>query len=159
MCLWNLTVCETVTFAAKLRLPQTTPETEKNARVAELLEILGLSHIADSIVGKEGRRGISGGERKRVSIGVELITKPDVLFLDEPTSGLGAVRGGVIGSEACRSKRRWGGSGEGGGGGYSCVACRSRLTIVHASLLRRSTVPTRTKRHLNMLGIQYVSSV
>ena len=81
MCLWNLTVRETVTFAAKLRLPQATPDKEKNARVAELLELLGLSHVAESIIGKEGRRGISGGERKRVSIGVELITSPDVLYL------------------------------------------------------------------------------
>eukprot|EP00904_Undaria_pinnatifida_P003908 jgi/Undpi1/13518/HiC_scaffold_8.g03177.m1 len=88
MCLWNLTVRETVMFAAKLRLPQSTPQTEKDNRVTELVELLGLSHIADSIIGKEGRRGISGGERKRVSIGVELITSPDVLFLDEPTSGL-----------------------------------------------------------------------
>lgn len=83
MCLWNLTVRETVTFAAKLRLPQATPDKEKNARVAELLELLGLSHVAESIIGKEGRRGISGGERKRVSIGVELITSPDVLFLGD----------------------------------------------------------------------------
>ncbi|CAB1099125.1 ABC [Ectocarpus sp. CCAP 1310/34] len=88
MCLWNLTVRETVMFAAKLRLPQSTPDKEKHERVAELLELLGLSHVADGIIGKEGRRGISGGERKRVSIGVELITSPDVLFLDEPTSGL-----------------------------------------------------------------------
>lgn len=62
---------------------------EKDAKVAELLNLLGLSHVADGIIGKEGRRGVSGGERKRVSIGVELITSPDVLFLDEPTSGLG----------------------------------------------------------------------
>lgn len=88
MCLWNLTVRETVLFAAKLRLPQSTSEQVKDERVTELVELLGLSHIADSIIGKEGRRGISGGERKRVSIGVELITSPDVLFLDEPTSGL-----------------------------------------------------------------------
>eukprot|EP00903_Cladosiphon_okamuranus_P006188 g6085.t1 len=86
MCLWNLTVRETVTFAAKLRLPQATPDKEKNARVAELLELLGLSHVAESIIGKEGRRGISGGERKRVSIGVELITSPDVLYLDATTA-------------------------------------------------------------------------
>ena len=78
-------------FAAKLRLPQKTPEKEKEDRVTELLNLLGLSHVADGVIGKEGRRGISGGERKRVSIGVELITSPDVIFLDEPTSGLGAV--------------------------------------------------------------------
>ena len=94
MCLWNLTVRETVMFAAKLRLPQSTPDKVKDERVTELVELLGLSHIADSIIGKEGRRGISGGERKRVSIGVELITRPDVLFLDEPTSGLGKLRVG-----------------------------------------------------------------
>ena len=129
MCLWNLTVRETVMFAAKLRLPQTTPEKEKHERVAELLELLGLSHIADSIIGKERKRGISGGERKRVSIGVELITSPEVLFLDEPTSGLGTVRFGVVGWE----------NGLGGGGAYSFAACVSRLTIDHASLSRRST--------------------
>ena len=100
-------------FAAKLRLPQTIPDKEKYARVAELVKLLGLSHVADSIIGKEGRRGISGGERKRVSIAVELITSPDVLFLDEPTSGLGTGPSGDVGSETCR--RRQGGMGRGGG--------------------------------------------
>lgn len=96
MCLFNLTVRETVTFAAKLRLPQTTPEQEKRHRVEELLGLLGLSSVADSVIGKEGKRGISGGERKRVSIAVELITNPDVLFLDEPTSGLGTYGSGGV---------------------------------------------------------------
>ncbi|CAN0402445.1 unnamed protein product [Hapterophycus canaliculatus] len=95
MCLWNLTVAETVLFAAKLRLPQTTPDKEKHERVAELLELLGLSHVADNVIGKEGRRGISGGERKRVSIGVELITSPDVLFLGEPPSSDAKQASGV----------------------------------------------------------------
>lgn len=98
MCLWNLTVRETIMFTGKLRLPQSLPEHEKEARVTELLSMLGIAHVANSMIGKEGRRGISGGERKRVSIGVELITSPDVLFLDEPTSGLGET-GGV-----CRSQ-------------------------------------------------------
>lgn len=65
------------------------PDKEKSERIKELIELLGLSHVEDSVIGKEGRRGISGGERKRVSIGVEVITSPEVLFLDEPTSGLG----------------------------------------------------------------------
>ncbi|CAN0450502.1 unnamed protein product, partial [Discosporangium mesarthrocarpum] len=64
------------------------PESEKTARVTELLNLLGLTHVADNIIGKETKRGVSGGERKRVAIGVELITSPDILFLDEPTSGL-----------------------------------------------------------------------
>lgn len=86
--LWNLTVRETVLFAAKLKMPQSIPLSEKEARVDELIEKLGISSVANSIIGKEGRRGISGGERKRVAVGVELVTGPSVLFLDEPTSGL-----------------------------------------------------------------------
>lgn len=49
---------------------------------------LGLSRVADSIVGDVRRRGVSGGERKRVNIGLELMAIPSILFLDEPTSGL-----------------------------------------------------------------------
>jgi ABC-type multidrug transport system ATPase subunit len=49
---------------------------------------LGLSRVANSIVGDVNRRGVSGGEKKRVNIGVELMSKPACLFLDEPTSGL-----------------------------------------------------------------------
>ena len=54
----------------------------------ETLANLGLSRVANSPVGDVNRRGVSGGEKKRVNIGVELMSKPSVLFLDEPTSGL-----------------------------------------------------------------------
>mmetsp|Transcript_10082 Transcript_10082/g.15181 ORF Transcript_10082/g.15181 Transcript_10082/m.15181 type:complete len:661 (+) Transcript_10082:84-2066(+) len=86
--LWNLTVRETMLFAAKLRLPQKIPEHEKERKVDCLIEKLGLTNVAHRIIGRENRRGVSGGERKRTSIGVEIISEPLILFLDEPTSGL-----------------------------------------------------------------------
>lgn len=81
-----LTVEETLMFSAKLRL--SLPETELRSRVKSLIQELGLCHIAGSRVGDDRIRGISGGERRRVSIGVEVIHDPKVLILDEPTSGL-----------------------------------------------------------------------
>ena len=77
-------------FSAALRLPSSVPQGEKEARVNHLINELGLSKVADSKVGSPLIRGISGGERKRTHIGMELIMDPSVLFLDEPTSGLDA---------------------------------------------------------------------
>jgi ABC-type multidrug transport system ATPase subunit len=56
--------------------------------VDEVMEELSISHIADSTIGTEMSRGISGGERRRLSIASELVTDPSILLLDEPTSGL-----------------------------------------------------------------------
>ncbi|KAJ3417122.1 hypothetical protein HDV05_006981 [Chytridiales sp. JEL 0842] len=84
----TLTVRETIMFSANLRLPECISLYEKKARVEEVLHMLGLAHVGNTVVGGNGKRGISGGERRRVSIGVELVTSPSVLFLDEPTSGL-----------------------------------------------------------------------
>ncbi|KAL3626902.1 ATP-binding cassette sub- G member 5 [Castilleja foliolosa] len=81
-----LTVEETLRFSAKLRLRL--PDLELSSRVKSLMQELGLSHVAAARVGDDRVRGISGGERRRVSIGVEVIHDPDVLILDEPTSGL-----------------------------------------------------------------------
>ncbi|KAI9011119.1 hypothetical protein BC832DRAFT_590367 [Gaertneriomyces semiglobifer] len=86
--LGTLTVRETLMFSARLRLPECVSDEEKKERVEQIIELLGLSHVADSLVGGANRRGISGGEKRRVSIGSELVTDPAVLFLDEPTSGL-----------------------------------------------------------------------
>jgi ABC-type multidrug transport system ATPase subunit len=83
-----LTVRETLRFAARLRLPGAMSAEEKNARVEEVIEELGLADVADTYIGNPQKRGISGGERKRVTIGIELITNPSMIFLDEPTSGL-----------------------------------------------------------------------
>eukprot|EP00898_Chlorokybus_atmophyticus_P006939 jgi/Chlat1/7246/Chrsp58S06870 len=83
-----LTVQETLLYSARLRLPWRMPLAEKQQRVVETLAELGLSHTANRIIGDEQHRGISGGERRRVSIGVDMIHDPALIFLDEPTSGL-----------------------------------------------------------------------
>ncbi|KAJ3215521.1 ATP-binding cassette sub- G member 2 [Dinochytrium kinnereticum] len=86
----NLTVAETLHYAAELRLPSVLTKQEKQARVDETIAELGLTKCKDTRIGDSDVRGVSGGEKKRVSIGMELITQPNILFLDEPTSGLDA---------------------------------------------------------------------
>ncbi|XP_004497331.1 ABC transporter G family member 1-like [Cicer arietinum] len=83
-----LTVEETLTFAAEFRLPRSLSKSKKKARVQALIDQLGLRNAAKTVIGDEGHRGVSGGERRRVSIGIDIIHDPIVLFLDEPTSGL-----------------------------------------------------------------------
>ena len=98
----TLTVGETIMYAAWTRMPEETTEQAKKARVAQLLDMMGLNHVKDSIVGDAMNKGISGGQLKRLSIAVEIVHLPNLIFLDEPTSGLdssislevmGAVRG------------------------------------------------------------------
>ncbi|XP_024521382.1 ABC transporter G family member 17 [Selaginella moellendorffii] len=91
-----LTVYETFLFAANVRLPSAFTPEEKKARVEELITQLGLEHAADTYIGNEGVRGVSGGERRRVSIGVDIIHGPSLLFLDEPTSGLDSTSAFVV---------------------------------------------------------------
>jgi ABC-type multidrug transport system ATPase subunit len=80
----NLTVRETLRYAAILRLPSNVPMNIKMQKVDEVMDDLGLTKAADSIVGIPGFvKGISGGERKRLAIATELLTEPSVLFLDE----------------------------------------------------------------------------
>ncbi|CUS21012.1 LAQU0S02e03730g1_1 [Lachancea quebecensis] len=84
----TLTVYETVLNSALLRLPRKMSFTAKQKRVYQVLEELRIIDIKDRIIGDEFDRGISGGEKRRVSIACELVTSPSILFLDEPTSGL-----------------------------------------------------------------------
>ncbi|KAL5135583.1 ABC transporter G family member 22 [Glycine soja] len=84
----HLTVKETLTYAALLRLPNTLRKEQKEKRALEVIEELGLERCQDTMIGGSYVRGISGGERKRVCIGNEIIINPSLLFLDEPTSGL-----------------------------------------------------------------------
>ena len=85
----TLTVRECVKYSALLRLPREMSPEEINSRVENVLRELGIEHIGDSQVGGSGRiRGVSGGERRRVTIAMELVTDPSIIVLDEPTSGL-----------------------------------------------------------------------
>lgn len=85
-----LTVRENLDLSARLRKSPNISDIEIEAFVTDTIQILQMSHIEDSIVGSVEKRGISGGQRKRVNIGMELVTNPSLLFLDEPTSGLDA---------------------------------------------------------------------
>ncbi|XP_004839427.1 ATP-binding cassette sub-family G member 8 isoform X1 [Heterocephalus glaber] len=84
----HLTVRETLTFIAQMRLPRTFSQAQRNQRVEEVIAELRLRQCADTRVGNHHVRGVSGGERRRVSIGVQLLWNPGILILDEPTSGL-----------------------------------------------------------------------
>lgn len=79
---------EAIRFSAKLRLSRSLTDDALDKLTQRVLNELGLKSCADTIVGGALLKGISGGERKRTSVGVELVTKPALIYLDEPTSGL-----------------------------------------------------------------------
>ena len=84
----QLSVRDNITFSARFRLPTSTTPEEIDDRVNECLFELGIPHVQHTPIGDDYTRGISGGQRKRVNIAIEMIADPSVLFLDEPTSGL-----------------------------------------------------------------------
>lgn len=84
----RLTVRETLRYSAGLRLPASASAEERERVVEEVILQLGLKECADTMIGDSQHKGCSGGEKRRVSIGVQLLANPSVLFLDEPTTGL-----------------------------------------------------------------------
>ncbi|EMS57423.1 Pleiotropic drug resistance protein 3 [Triticum urartu] len=92
----QITVRESVAYSAWLRLP---PETDSKARdefVNEVLETIELDEIRDSLVGIPGVNGLSTEQRKRLTIAVELVSNPSIIFMDEPTSGLDARAAAIV---------------------------------------------------------------
>uniref|UniRef100_A0A7N0V9B0 ABC transporter domain-containing protein n=1 Tax=Kalanchoe fedtschenkoi TaxID=63787 RepID=A0A7N0V9B0_KALFE len=88
----QLTVRETLSLAAELQLPELSSVEDRDEYVTNLLLKLGLVSCADTIIGDAKVRGISGGEKKRLSLACELIASPSVIFADEPTTGLDAFQ-------------------------------------------------------------------
>ena len=86
--LGTLSVRETICYSANLRLPAKMSKAEINGIVESTITEMGLEDCADRLIGNWHLRGISGGEKKRLSIALEILTRPSLLFLDEPTSGL-----------------------------------------------------------------------
>ncbi|KAB8264376.1 P-loop containing nucleoside triphosphate hydrolase protein [Aspergillus pseudonomiae] len=84
----SLTVRETLKFAADLSLPGSVTRSQRAERIQTLLSAFGIQNQASTLVGTPIRKGISGGQKRRVSVASQLITCPKILFLDEPTSGL-----------------------------------------------------------------------
>ena len=129
----TLTVRETITYAARLRLRSASRSacstTGRDAAAASsaaaiadgVIAELGLTDAADTVIGNWHMRGVSGGQRRRVVIGCELVIQPTLLFLDEPTSGLDAAAAfhvtGVI-KRLCA-------------GGGRCAAGRTVLCVIH----------------------------
>ena len=85
------TVFQVLEYTAELRMKRSATQLERSARVEEVIEIMGITGCRNVVVGDTRNKGISGGERKRLCIAMELLNRPKLLFLDEPTSGIVGV--------------------------------------------------------------------
>uniref|UniRef100_A0ACD5VQG7 Uncharacterized protein n=2 Tax=Avena sativa TaxID=4498 RepID=A0ACD5VQG7_AVESA len=92
----QITVKESLLFSAFLRLPKEVTDQEKKAFVDEVMELIELTGLKDAIVGLPGMSGLSTEQRKRLTIAVELVANPSIIFMDEPTSGLDARAAAIV---------------------------------------------------------------
>ncbi|KAK1440280.1 hypothetical protein QVD17_06105 [Tagetes erecta] len=98
----SLTVRESVYYSAHLQLPDTMSKSEKKERAEMTIKEMGLQDSMDTRIGGWGVKGLSGGQKRRVSICIEILTRPNLLFLDEPTSGLDSAASYYVMSRIAR---------------------------------------------------------
>jgi ABC-type lipoprotein export system ATPase subunit len=126
-----MTTLEVMQFYAGMMLPRDWTKARRAARVDEVLTDMGLAHAHKTLVGGQSpggllHRGLSGGERKRLSIGTGILAAPSVVFLDEPTTGLDSFA-------ALTVRARAGGTGAGSSGSWAAGGCRGRLPAAAGS--------------------------
>ncbi|KAJ7174242.1 hypothetical protein O6H91_Y542400 [Diphasiastrum complanatum] len=92
----NVTVYESLTYSAWLRLPKEVDEHARTMFVEEVMELIELTPLREALVGLPGVSGLSTEQRKRVTIAVELVANPSIIFMDEPTSGLDARAAAIV---------------------------------------------------------------
>nr|CAB3474119.1 unnamed protein product [Digitaria exilis] len=92
----QITIGESLLFSAFMRLPKEVSDREKKIFVEEVMELVELNGLRDAIVGLPGVNGLSTEQRKRLTIAVELVANPSIIFMDEPTSGLDARAAAIV---------------------------------------------------------------
>ncbi|KAF7112837.1 hypothetical protein RHSIM_RhsimUnG0188100 [Rhododendron simsii] len=102
----TLTVKEAVYYSAQLQLPNSMTKSEKKERVETTIREMGLQDSMNTRIGGWGAKGLSGGQKKRVSICIEILTRPKLLFLDEPTSGLDSAASYYVMSRITKLEQR-----------------------------------------------------
>ncbi|XP_023759505.2 ABC transporter G family member 36 [Lactuca sativa] len=92
----QITIRESLIYSAFLRLPKEVSNEEKMTFVDQVMELVELDNLKDAIVGLPGVTGLSTEQRKRLTIAVELVANPSIIFMDEPTSGLDARAAAIV---------------------------------------------------------------
>ncbi|KAF7127180.1 hypothetical protein RHSIM_Rhsim11G0138000 [Rhododendron simsii] len=104
----TLTVKEAVYYSAQLQLPNSMTKSEKKERAEMTIREMGLQDSMNTRIGGWGAKGLSGGQKRRVSICIEILTRPKLLFLDEPTSGLDSAASYYVMSRITKLEQREG---------------------------------------------------